>query len=69
LLHLADLPEEAQTLGPVAARTAGHHQVVLLAPRHTAPGLTAAVKAAQGIRAARRSGGPVRVRVDPVDLG
>jgi primosomal protein N' (replication factor Y) len=69
LLRLADLPEEAQTLGPVAARTEGHHQVVLRAPRSTASSLTAAVKAAQGIRAARRSGGPVRVRVDPVDLG
>lgn len=69
LLHLADLPEEAQLLGPVAARTADHQQVVLRAPRHAASRLTVAVKAAQGIRAARRSGGPVRVRVDPVDLG
>jgi primosomal protein N' (replication factor Y) (superfamily II helicase) len=69
LLHLAELPEDAQTLGPVAARTEGHQQFVLRAPRPAASRLTAAVKAAQGIRAARRSGGPVRVRVDPVDLG
>jgi hypothetical protein len=31
--------------------------------------LTAAVKAALGQRAVHRSGGTVRVRVDPVDLG
>jgi primosomal protein N' (replication factor Y) (superfamily II helicase) len=69
LLGLTDLPEEAQILGPVPARTEGHQQVILRAPRPAASKLTAAVKAAQGIRAARRSGGPVRVRVDPVDLG
>jgi primosomal protein N' (replication factor Y) (superfamily II helicase) len=69
LLRLVDLPEEARLLGPVAARTEGHQQVVLHAPKSAASRLTAAVKAAQGIRAARRSGGPVRVRVDPVDLG
>jgi primosomal protein N' (replication factor Y) len=69
LLGLADLPEQAKVLGPVAARTKDHLQVVLLAPRPAASKLTAAVKTAQGVRAARRSGGPVRVRVDPVDLG
>ena len=69
LLNLVDLPEQAQLLGPVATRTAGHQQVVLRAPKPAASRLTAAVKVAQGIRAARRSGGPVRVRVDPVDLG
>ena len=69
LLGLADLPEGAQVLGPVPARTEGHQQVVLRAHRPAAATLSAAVKAAQGIRAARRSGGPVRVRVDPVDLG
>jgi primosomal protein N' (replication factor Y) (superfamily II helicase) len=69
LLQLADLPAQAQILGPVRARTEDHQQVVLRAPRQSAQSLTAAVKSAQGIRAARRSGGPVRVRVDPVDLG
>jgi primosomal protein N' (replication factor Y) (superfamily II helicase) len=69
LLNLAELPEEAQVLGPVPGSTEGHERVVLRVPRAGAARLTAAVKAAQGVRAARRSGGPVRVRVDPVDLG
>ena len=69
LLSLVDLPEEAQMLGPVPGRAEDQQQVVLRAPRSAASRLTTAVKAAQGIRAARRSGGPVRVRVDPVDLG
>jgi primosomal protein N' (replication factor Y) len=69
LLHLVDLPEKAQVLGPVPGRAEGHQQLLVRAPRSVAATLTAAVKAAQAIRAARRSGGAVRVRVDPVDLG
>ncbi|MBD0293405.1 MAG: primosomal protein N' [Jiangellaceae bacterium] len=69
LLALVQLPAGAQQLGPVPDRTGERHQVLLRAPRPVANALTAAVKAAQGVRAARRSGGAVRVRVDPVDLG
>ena len=69
LIRLVDLPEEAQVLGPVPGPAAGRQHLLLRAPRPAAATLTAAIKAAQGIRAARRSGGPVRVRVDPVDLG
>jgi primosomal protein N' (replication factor Y) (superfamily II helicase) len=69
LLDLADLPAGTQVLGPVPARTEGHQQMLLQAHRSVAANLTAAVKVAQGIRASRRSGGPVRARVDPVDLG
>jgi primosomal protein N' (replication factor Y) (superfamily II helicase) len=69
LLRLAELPDQAQVLGPVPTSTEGQQQVVILAPLPAAAALTAAVKAAQAVRATRRSGGPVRVRVDPVDLG
>ncbi len=69
LLRLVDLPEQAQVLGPVPGSAEGHQQLLVRAPRSAAATLTAAIKVAQGIRAARRSGGLVRVRVDPVDLG
>jgi primosomal protein N' (replication factor Y) len=69
LLQLAELPEHAQALGPVPGPAEGQQQMILRAPRPLAAALAAAIKAAQSIRSARRSGGPVRVRVDPVDLG
>jgi len=69
LLRLLELPDGAQVLGPVPGAGEGQERAVLRAPRPVAAALTAAVKGAQGVRAARRSGGPVRVRVDPVDLG
>jgi primosomal protein N' (replication factor Y) (superfamily II helicase) len=68
LLRLIELPSDAQVLGPVPAGSDGTERAVMRAPRGSASALTAAVKAAQGVRAARRSG-VVRVRVDPVDLG
>ncbi|HJU97388.1 MAG TPA: hypothetical protein VJ644_05395, partial [Jiangellaceae bacterium] len=68
LLRLVDLPAGSEVLGPVPTGEDGHEQVLIRASRPAAPALSAAVKAAQAVRAARRSGGAVRVRVDPVDL-
>lgn len=69
LLRLLELPGDAQILGPVPTGSDGTRRAVLRAPRASAPMLIAAVKAAMGQRAVHRSGGPVRVRVDAVDLG
>src|SRR5690606_9907243 len=44
-------------------------RVVVRAPRASGTALAAALRAAAGVRSARRSGGSVRVRIDPVDLG
>ena len=38
-------------------------------PRSHGNALAAALRAAQGVRSARKSGGPARVRVDPLQLG
>ena len=62
-------PNRRRFSDPFPDRAEGHQQLLVRAPRSAAATLTAAIKVAQGIRAARRSGGPVRVRVDPVDLG
>ena len=69
LLRLIDLPAGGEVLGPVPTSEDGHEQALIRAPRGSSAALSAAVKAGQAVRAARRSGGAVRVRVDPVDLG
>ena len=69
LLRLVEVPAGGEILGPVPSSEDGHEQALIRAPRVSSAALSAAVKAAQAVRAARRSGGSVRVRVDPVDLG
>ncbi|MGD9957396.1 MAG: primosomal protein N' [Candidatus Nanopelagicales bacterium] len=81
LLGHLRLPDGAQILGPVPvapARRAGRAdageprvRALLVAPRTEGGGaaLAEALKAAAGIRSARKEGGPVAVRVDPVALG
>lgn len=84
LIAMAELPEGVEVLGPVPLpppppgrpRRAGdpppgeHWERALLRVR---PGqgaaLAAALKTAQAIRLARREGEPVRLRVDPPDIG
>ncbi|PSL03628.1 replication restart DNA helicase PriA [Haloactinopolyspora alba] len=67
LLDQVEVPEAAETLGP--APTDDGVRVVIRVPRGSGTALAAALRAAAGVRSARRSGGPVRVRIDPVDLG
>ncbi|MCA6093123.1 primosomal protein N' [Streptomyces sp. SCA3-4] len=84
LLAMAELPEGAEVLGPVLLppplpgrpRRAGdpppgeHWERALVRVR---PGrgaaLAAALKSAQAVRLARREGDPVRLRMDPPDIG
>lgn len=68
LLTLAELPQAAELLGPVPMGE-GRERMLVRVPRRSGAALAAALKAAQGVRSARKSGGAVRVRIDPVDLG
>ncbi|MFF7730121.1 primosomal protein N' [Streptomyces sp. NPDC008001] len=85
LLAAAELPDDAEVLGPVplpvpaAGRPApgrGHPQpgerwdraLVRVRPGRGAA-LAAALKTAQAARLARRNGEPVRLRIDPPDIG
>jgi primosomal protein N' (replication factor Y) len=67
LLLLAGLPPGADVLGPVVV--AGASRALVRAPLAEGAELAAALRAAAAVRSARRSGAPVRVRVDPVVLG
>jgi primosomal protein N' (replication factor Y) (superfamily II helicase) len=73
LLAVATLPSSAQVLGPVAVD--GHStdpplsRSVIRVPRGDGGHLAAALRAAQGVRSARKSGGAVRVAIDPIALG
>ncbi|WP_207782485.1 primosomal protein N' [Phytoactinopolyspora limicola] len=77
LMSIAELPEPVEVLGPDPVLPLRGHdpgveetvQVLIRVPRTAGAALAAAVRAAAGVRSARRSGGPVRVRIDPVDLG
>ncbi len=81
LLGHLHLPDGALVLGPVPigpARRPGRadegdprSRALLVAPRTDGGGaaLAAALKAAVSVRSARKEGGPVAVRVDPVALG
>ncbi|WP_157963674.1 primosomal protein N' [Actinocorallia populi] len=61
------LPPEAEVLGPVPLPD-GRERALLRVPFPAAPALSRALKAAQGVRSARRSSDPVRVEIDPLEL-
>ncbi|GAA3216552.1 primosomal protein N' [Actinocorallia longicatena] len=69
LLAAAELPPEAEVLGPVPIGSDGAAERALVrVPRtHGAP-LSRALKQAQGIRSAKKAPDPVRVQVDPLEL-
>lgn len=74
LLAATELPASAQVLGPVPiardnADDAATSRTVVRVPRADGRQLAAALQAAQGVRSARKIGGPVRVAIDPVALG
>ncbi|MGW2870524.1 primosomal protein N' [Kitasatospora sp. NPDC001225] len=72
LLNLIRLPEEADVLGPVpspALRGEEQERALLRVPPGQGAALAAALKAAQIARIALRTAEPVRVRVDPTDIG
>ncbi|MFD7949427.1 primosome assembly protein PriA, partial [Streptomyces sp. NPDC059744] len=83
-LAAAELPPEAEVLGPVPApRTEpgrprrpweapvgeSWERALLRVPPGSGAALAAALKTAQAARMARGNGDPVRIRVDPPDIG
>jgi primosomal protein N' (replication factor Y) len=72
LLNLVRLPEGADVLGPVPA-PGGRGEELERALLRVAPGqgaaLASALKAAQIARLALRTAEPVRIRIDPTDIG
>ena len=68
LLGEIHLPVGTEVLGPVDTVDEGQRRALLRSPRAAGSALSAAVREAQGVRSARRAGGHVRARVDPVDL-
>jgi primosomal protein N' (replication factor Y) len=72
ILELAELPPGADVLGPVpidGPDADGKVRTIVRVPRSSGGQLAATLKAAQGVRSAKRSGDAVRVRIDPVELG
>jgi primosomal protein N' (replication factor Y) len=67
LLAEARLAEDVEVLGPVAVGQS-QERLLLRAGRAGGPALAAALKAAAGVRSARRSTDGVRVHIDPVEL-
>jgi len=75
---LVHAPSAAQSLGPadlVARRPAAHNaseptmqRLILRAPLAEGSHLVGAVKEVAAVRSARKSEGPLRIRVDPVEL-
>jgi primosomal protein N' (replication factor Y) len=70
LLDLLELPDGAEVLGPVPAPgAAAHERVLVRVPRAHGRALAAALKAGQAVRSARKAPEPVRVELDPQELG
>ncbi|MFC6012407.1 primosomal protein N' [Nocardia lasii] len=81
LLDAATLPEDTEILGPVplppTARKpfsggdspAEVERMLLRVPRSQGAPLARALGAAQGVRSSHRSDAPLRVQIDPVDIG
>ncbi|MBL0748034.1 primosomal protein N' [Nocardioides baculatus] len=65
VLHLLDLPEGAEVLGPVPVED--EHRVVLRVPRATGAALSGALGDLQRVRSARKLD-PVRIQVDPLTI-
>jgi primosomal protein N' (replication factor Y) len=69
LLGLIRLPAGADVLGPVPARGPDEERVLLRVDPGRGAELATALKAAQVAQLVRRSAEPVRVRIDPSDIG
>ncbi|MFI6497495.1 primosomal protein N' [Nonomuraea typhae] len=68
MLEEVRLPEEAQVLGPVPVGDDGQERAMIRVPRASGGVLAAALKGANGVRAARKAPDVVRVSVDPLEL-
>ena len=68
VLHLLDLPEGAEVLGPVpVGREEGEHRVLLRVPSSSGEHLSGALGDLQRVRSARKLD-PVRIQVDPLTV-
>jgi primosomal protein N' (replication factor Y) len=67
LLAAATLPAGAEVLGPV--RTGEQVRLLVRAPRSAGRAVAAALRAAAGVRSAHKDAGPVRIQVDPMEVG
>ncbi|HEV8638149.1 MAG TPA: primosomal protein N' [Chloroflexota bacterium] len=80
-LHAGALPSRAEILGPVPAHAGSPPfasgeangpppvRALVRTPRGDGPALARAIHGALGVRTARKAGGPVRVEIDPRELG
>jgi primosomal protein N' (replication factor Y) len=67
LLETADLPDGTEVLGPVEAGE-GLERMLVRTSRSAGRALAAALRAAAGVRSARKSPDAVRVQIDPLEL-
>lgn len=69
-LACAQLPPGTEVFGPAAlSGEPGNFRAVLRGPRTDGSALPNALRAACGVRSARKSPGGVRVQIDPVEIG
>ncbi|HEU5159827.1 MAG TPA: primosomal protein N' [Streptosporangiaceae bacterium] len=69
LIEAARLPDGAEVLGPVPLRgEESTERALVRVPRPAGGALARALKAAQGVRSARKSAETVRVEIDPLEL-
>lgn len=68
LLAAADLPGSAQVIGPVPL-DADTERMLVRVPRESGTALARALKVAAASRSSRRSAAPVRIQLDPTELG
>ncbi|MEV0338792.1 hypothetical protein AB0H49_07165 [Nocardia sp. NPDC050713] len=80
LLTAADLPADVEVLGPVPLPATARkpfsgdspaevERMLLRVPRRTGAALSRALTTAQAIRSTHRSDAPLRVQIDPIDIG
>jgi primosomal protein N' (replication factor Y) (superfamily II helicase) len=72
-LAAAQLPADAEVLGPVAvpSRTPGDddaERLIVRVPRRRGRELAGSLHAAAGVRSAHKDAGPVRIQIDPLEL-
>jgi primosomal protein N' (replication factor Y) len=67
LVGLAELPDGAETLGPVPVGEE-ERMLIRVASRTAGAALAAALHAAAGVRSARKADGALRVQIDPREL-
>lgn len=67
-IEVAQLPDGVELLGPVPLPDEGE-RLLLRVPRQSGNALAKALYDAQAVRSAKKDSDPVRVQIDPVDIG